>query len=158
MFIQGISLTKHAADIRNNDKGGRIDGGDHTFHWQNLLIRNNGNNDLCRRMTETCFCIKRGHTDVQIVEQCGTDPIVVFGEDHDLAFSCAQGHHMADDGSADGDGQDAINGRQKRSAKSLHENHENIADIHDGAYREFIFLIQNYGKNVKSNGISLPIV
>ena len=59
---------------------------------------------------------------------------------------------MADDGGADGDGQNAVDGWQEWFAKSLHENHENIADIHDGGYREFIFLIQNYGKNIESTG------
>ena len=68
MFIQRISFAKYASDLRNNDKGGRIDGGDHAFHRQNLLIRNNGNYDLCRCMTEAGFCIEKGHAYIQIVE------------------------------------------------------------------------------------------
>ena len=68
MFIQSISFAENAADLRNNDKGGRIDGGDRAFHWHNLLIRNNGNDDLCRRMAKTGFCVEKGHTHVQIVE------------------------------------------------------------------------------------------
>ena len=76
----------------------------------------------------------------------------MFGEDHDLAFSGAQGYNMADDAGADGDGQNAVDGWQEWFSESLHENHENIADIHDGGYRKFIFLVQNYGNNIKSTG------